>query len=282
MTGEKLARRFVAREILRFEADSRMPVVATINRFEQLVKQVRTLPLRQREQETHRCVAEEASRYWMRDCEGVLEPDRFEHLVGRVNRLHPLKLEQAARRQMKNGSAIAAARAQDHARVYRSVFVGVNTRRLRRAMLPSDWCRDRDRAVKAASTALLKLRKVLSQNTADPGLLLLSFEGIEREFRRFLSEASPESPLDGDSYQGRAGVLRTLLSGSPARLGWVKGGRPAAVWQSRTRAELREQGVKGEALEGLIEAAGLEGKSPDPSPRPKPQTGRARRRSLRP
>ncbi len=63
MTGEKLARRFVAREILRFEADSGLPVMGGFNRFELLVKQVSTFPLRQREQETHRCVAEEAARY---------------------------------------------------------------------------------------------------------------------------------------------------------------------------------------------------------------------------
>jgi hypothetical protein len=130
-------------------------------------------------------------------------------------------------------------------------------------MLPSAWCRDRDRAVLAASKALLTLRKVLCENSADPGLLLLSFEGIEREFRRFLSEADPESPLDANSYQGRAGVLRTLLSGSPTRLRWVRGGRPAAAWQSQTRAELRKHGARGEGLEDVIEAAGLKDTSPN-------------------
>jgi hypothetical protein len=280
VTGERLARRCVDREVRRTERNVGDWFLGD-GRFEQLVKEVSMLPLRHREQETQRCVAEEASRYWMRHCEAALDADHSERLGRAVNNLDPLRLEQAARSQTQNASALAAARAQDHARVYRSIFHGVNTRALRRAMLPSAWCRDRDQAVVAASSALLKLRKVLSQNTADPGLLLLSFEGIEREFRRFLTEGSPERPLDSNSYQGRAGVLRTLLSGSPARLRWVRGGRPAAVWQRETRAELREHGVRGEALEELLDAAGLKGTSPGLSRTPQPQTSHKRRHRMR-
>ena len=118
--------------------------------------------------------------------------------------------------------------------MYSAIFGGVNGRALRRAMLPSKWCRRRDAAMLRASRALLSLRVVLAESTADPGLLLLAFEGVEREFRRFLHEASSNSPPDPRAYDGRAAIVRELLAGSPKRLGWVKGGRPVAVWQVAT------------------------------------------------
>src|SRR5581483_11508535 len=138
-----------------------------------------------------------------------------------------------------------AARTRDHARIYRAAFGPVNGRRLmwgdatRSGMLTTDWCAKRDQAIDAAKEALQRLHDVLNRSTADPGLLGLSFQGVELELQRFLREArGPEAP-DESLYQGRGRVLRMLLSATPTSLGWTKGGRPRAVWQREAKAAFR-------------------------------------------
>lgn len=206
--------------------------------------------------------AEADLRSGMADCRMALSPDDFTCLKEQVKALPPLTREQAAQRLNESAEARAIARIEDHAVVYHAIFSGVHTRSLRRAMFPSAWCRDRDAAMLRVSKAIRSLRAILERNTADPGLLLLSFEGVIHEFRNFLRLAWSDSPPDPTVFDGRGSGLRELLAGSPERLGWSKGGRPKATWQRWTRTTLRENGVRGEALEGLIWAAGLREKKP--------------------
>lgn len=191
----------------------------------------------------------------------LLDPDSFEHVCELVGRLPPLKRQRAARRHGKDAAMVSAGRAEDHTRVYDSLSEAINLREQRKATFNSNWCRDRDRAIVAASKALLKLRDVYIQSTLAPGLMLRSFSGVEREFSRHLMDALPSAPVE--AYEGQGWLVQRLLAESPSSLGWVGRGRPPAAWLDLARAELQEQGVRGENLEGLVDAAGLHGSSPE-------------------
>jgi hypothetical protein len=130
----------------------------------------------------------------------------------------------------------------------------------------------------AASKALLKLRDILNESTADPSLLGLSFSPVMREFGRFVSEAWSPEPIDANAYGGRGHVLKILLGGTPRKMGWSKGGRLAATWLNRTEADLREHGLKGEALKDILDAAGLTGTPPKPKPKHNPKSSRRRKK----
>ncbi len=209
------------------------------------------------------------------DCEFLLSPVAFEHVGTLVNALPPLTRELTGKSNNAPPELLAVARMEDRAAVYGAIAGGLSQRRHRRA-LPSAWCRRRDRALFRASRALRSLRDVLAQSEIDPGLLGLAFGGVEREFRALLRLAWSDEPPDLPIRDGRAPFARYLLSASPRRLGWVKGGRPKAAWQSHTRAELKRIGIRGESLEELIEAAGLKDKSPVPKSRPRRPSRRRR------
>jgi hypothetical protein len=169
-------------------------------------------------------VVEDAQCAAVRETSDILrDPDRFERLKVVIDGLAPLKLEMQADRNGEGEDVVKAARARDRLRVWRSIWRGLNDRALKRAMLPPAWCRQRDRAMLAASKALWKLHGVLNESTADPSLLGLSFSPVMREFHRFVREAWSQEPIDPNAYGGRGPVLRTLLGGTPRNMGLVEG-----------------------------------------------------------
>ena len=221
-----------------------------------------------------RFVAEDAERQSAESTDFILrDRDRFEDLKGCIDRLTPLRLENEADRNGEGGDRVKAARARDRAHIWQLIWYGLNDRDLKRPMLPPAWCRKRNRAMLAASKALLRVRDVLNESTADPSLLGESFEPVLREFSRFVHLAWSQEPMDPNLYGGRGSVLRTLLGGTPRNMGWSKGGRFAASWLNTTEADLRAYGVPAEKARELCEAAGLTAAPPQVHsyPRHKPR-----------
>jgi hypothetical protein len=201
---------------------------------------------------------EDARQAWARDAKQSLrDPKRFDSLRCVIDNLGPLKLETLADREGQDHEYVAAAKARDRLRVWRSVWFGLNDRELKHAMLASAWWPKRDRAISGVEKALLRLCDVLNESQADPGLLGLSFEPVLRAFHEF------KNP-NREAFGGRGNVLQTLVVGTPKSLRWSRGGRFAATWLSRTASELHEWGVRGEATQDVLDAAGLTGSSPMP------------------
>lgn len=219
-----------------------------------------------------RLVAEDALGWWVQAAESSLrDHERFAHLNSLIDRLPPLKLESRADRVGRGYELVKAARARDHLRVWRSIWIGLNDRELKHAMLPSGWWPKRDKAIRAAEKALLRVCSVISESSADPGLLGLSFAPVLRAFHEF-KNPRPEA------FDGRGHVLRVLVATTPRAIGWSRGGRFVASWLSRTTAELRQWGVRGEGVKDLLDAAGLVGRSPTrKSSRKKPKSNQNRR-----
>lgn len=159
-----------------------------------------------------RLVAEDARDWWVRQADATLrDSERFDHLKSVIDRLPPLIMEAAADRAGENAELVKAARARDHLRVWKSIWLGLNDRELKHAMLPSGWWPKRDRAIRAAERALLNVCRVLNESSADPGLLGLSFEPVMRAFHEF------KNPKP-DAFQGRGHVLKVLVASTPSCL----------------------------------------------------------------
>lgn len=203
-----------------------------------------------------RLVAEDALGWWVREAESILrDRERFTHLRGLIDQLPPLNLERAADRAGLDYELVKAARARDRLRVWRSIWRGLNGRELKHAMLPSKWWPRRDNAIRALEKALLNMCSVLNDSSADPGVLGRSFAPVLHAFHEFRNPR-PEA------FGGCGHVPKILVAETPKGVGWSKGGRFAASWLSETTAGLRQWGVRGERVKDLLDAAGLNGRSP--------------------
>lgn len=145
----------------------------------------------------------------------------------------------------------------DRGAVWRAITRGVE-HRAGWALLDPTWCRDRDAALATVGRAIAALTRVLRRSPW-PGAVELAATwtaGLEREYRRL---------TEGELDDGRRTVPFMRLS--RAGLRWRpagRGGRPPATWRAETERALRAARVPALATEGLLDAAGLTGKTTKP------------------
>jgi hypothetical protein len=182
-----------------------------------------------------RAHAEIALRHAMEKCRQALG-ETFEAVKARLEDqkppFPPFRRERLARTE--EGATVS--RAQDHADVYRYLEHGVAMIK-GQAMLPPDWCRNRDKARTDVRRAIKKYERVLRQNQSFKGLDWCVY-GLEYEYERHLAPPThTEGPGPFDWHTNR---LHLLLTGDPVKLGWSSGGggHPPAPARSITLAML--------------------------------------------